>query len=281
MKKNQRSFITNNQAIAGIVVAVMILGLVVSVIAIIQTVYLPKWMEEREAEHMGVVADQFSQLKHSIDTLDASNSTTPITASITLGSKELGFLPSSRAFGHLQLAENAFKITSGDVYMFNTFTYSSQNGYFLDQTYTYEAGALILSQTDGNVMLYTPPFTVNLVGTNVYLVWNCINLRSQGGTTSVGGYGNYPLRVSYADRVSEPPILPVSSIDITTSYPVLWKNYLNESFQKADLTYGSGASFYTIVESPPDKITIYFSGYSVTLNIKKTVINLQIGPGWI
>jgi len=54
MKQKQnmiRSLKTRNEAVAGIVVAVMIVGLVLAVVSIIQTIYVPKWMETREAEH--------------------------------------------------------------------------------------------------------------------------------------------------------------------------------------------------------------------------------------
>jgi hypothetical protein len=286
MNKNHRcSFTRNNQAVAGIVVAVMILGLIVSVISIIQTVYIPKWMEEREAEHMSIVADQFAEFKHSIDTLDATNSTTPITLSITLGSKELGFLSSTRAFGHLQLVTNAFKIVcAGTPTDINSFSYASQNAYFLDQTYTFEAGAVILDQADGSVMLYTPQVTVTLNGNDVTLLWSCTDLDAQGGTSSMGGYGSYPLRVSYASRKSIPVLPSISNIVITTSHPALWEDYFDEAFSKAGLTKASSAAaYYSIATSgtPLDTVTIDFTGYAVDLSIFKTVINLQIGPGWV
>src|SRR5512136_2524116 len=93
-----RSIQTKDEEVAGIVVAVMIVGLVLAVISIIQTIYIPKWMEAREAEHMGVVSDQFSQLKFAVDTQIALKENTPVSTSITLGSRELGFFISNKAF---------------------------------------------------------------------------------------------------------------------------------------------------------------------------------------
>ena len=50
-------------AVVGIIATFLITGLIVIVISLIQTVYIPKWMEQTEADHMEVVSDQFSQLK--------------------------------------------------------------------------------------------------------------------------------------------------------------------------------------------------------------------------
>ena len=108
MRKIIRNIKKKDEAVAGIVVAVMIVGLVLAVVSIVQTIYVPKWMESREAEHMGVVSDQFSQLKFSIDTQIALKENVPISSSITLGSRELGFFMSNKAFGRLALISNGW-----------------------------------------------------------------------------------------------------------------------------------------------------------------------------
>ena len=58
---------TNDSAVVGIVTAMLIVGLIVTVIAIIQLVYVPIIMEQREAEHMDRVAEQFGFLTSVID----------------------------------------------------------------------------------------------------------------------------------------------------------------------------------------------------------------------
>ena len=106
-KPNLRKFNCSDDGVVGIVVAVLLIGLLVSVVSLIQYQYVPKWMEEKEAEHMDDVLTQFSQLKFAIDTQSASGQTnTPIATSITLGSKELPYLMSMRAFGTLGIINN-------------------------------------------------------------------------------------------------------------------------------------------------------------------------------
>jgi len=111
MKKMKNS----DDAVVGIVATFLIVGLIVTVISMIQAVYIPKWMEQTEADHMEVVADQFSQLKFAIDIQSANKKPDiPMSTSITLGNKVLPFLTSSRAYGSLDILsdECVVKITN-------------------------------------------------------------------------------------------------------------------------------------------------------------------------
>ena len=68
MKKiNIKDLNNSDDAVVGIIVAVLLIGLILVVISIFQTVFIPNWMEQIEAEHMDDVAQQFSQLKFAID----------------------------------------------------------------------------------------------------------------------------------------------------------------------------------------------------------------------
>ena len=153
-----RKFKKSNNGVVGIVVAVLLIGLMVSVVSLLQMVYVPKWMEQREAEHMDVVDAQFSQLKFAIDTQSSTGQfNIPIATSITLGSKELPYLMSIRAFGQLEILSDAFilRITNASNtfnYSIGTIEYSSSNAYYLDQSFIYEAGAIITSQQEGNMV---------------------------------------------------------------------------------------------------------------------------------
>ena len=62
-----KKFKNSDDAVVGIIVAILLIGLIILVISILQTVFIPNWMKQIEAEHMDEVADQFSQLKFAID----------------------------------------------------------------------------------------------------------------------------------------------------------------------------------------------------------------------
>jgi len=61
--KKLKSIKYSNEGAAGMVAAVLLIGLLFSFIAFIQAVYVPQWMEQKEAEHMEQVAIQFTQFK--------------------------------------------------------------------------------------------------------------------------------------------------------------------------------------------------------------------------
>ena len=61
-----KNFIRGNHAVAGVIEALLLVALVAIILSTIQLVYIPQVMNEREADHMEDVSNQFSFLK-SID----------------------------------------------------------------------------------------------------------------------------------------------------------------------------------------------------------------------
>jgi len=286
MRKIIRNIKKKDEAVAGIVVAVMIVGLVLAVVSIVQTIYVPKWMESREAEHMGVVSDQFSQLKFSIDTQIALKENVPISSSITLGSRELGFFMSNKAFGRLALISNGWSHritrTVGDTYEdnFGVLRYTSENAYFLNQAYNYEIGGVILNQTQGSVFIIKPEFSVlyNTSTRQVNLSLTCIDLIPNDEKTSITGYGTYPVRTEYLTSTNT-PITLVKSLAIITPFPTIWFNFLNSTLSDANLVKNTD---YTITKSS-NQVTVTFNYPPITnviFDLEKIQISTQITPGW-
>ena len=285
-----RKIKNNNNAVAGIVVAIMIVGLVIAIISILQTVYVPKWMEERESEHMEKVAEQFSQLKFALDSISVTEQSIPITTPITLGSKELGFLMSTRAFGALSIQPEKLVILTEDgtgneeEIWLDTIKYSSENAYYLDQTFVYEGGATILSQNQGNVMIAEPSFTVT-GSTYLNISMHVVNIVTVGGKTSIGGYGTYSIKTEYLNTSASTingSDNYLKNLTIETGYPLLWYKFINSTFSKLGLSFGSNPSINDYyMTSNDEKTTIYFYLVNAYFNIKVTDINVQIGPGWV
>lgn len=272
--------IEENDAVAGIVAAVMIVALVISVISIVQTVYVPNWMEEREYEHMEKVAAEFSRLSFAFDVLAETEQDIPITASITLGSKELGFLMSSRAYGSISILEDGcFLLTedtlgSQNLYPLLSLKYSSENAYYLDQSLIYESGAMIISQVEGDVMAGQPSFTTNPVDTNIS--FDVIQMEPLGERLTLGGYGTYPIRTEYINSYNE-TVIDLENFTIETNYPYVWHNFLNTSLS-IRFDYGTD---YTII-SADKTVMVDFSGtVNVDLKLKVITIGVEIGLGLV
>lgn len=286
MRKIIKSIRKKDEAVAGIVVAVMIVGLVLAIVSIIQTIYIPKWMESREAEHMGVVSDQFSNLKYTIDTQVTLKENVPISSSITLGSRELGFFMSNKAFGRLALISNgwAYRIvrTVGDTYEdnFGILRYTSENAYFLNQVYNYEIGGVVLNQTEGAVFIIKPEFSAQYNASTriANLSLTCIDLIPNDEKTSISGYGTYPVRTQYITATNS-TITLVQTLVIMTPFSSNWYNFLNSTLSDANLVKNTD---YTITKTT-NQVTITFTYPPLTnviLDLTKIQISAQITPGW-
>ena len=283
MKKMKNS----DDAVVGIVATFLIVGLIVTVISMIQAVYVPEWMEQTEADHMEVVADQFSQLKFAIDTQSAiKEPDTPISTSITLGNKELPFLTSSRAYGSLDILSDECMVTINDSnvtksksYPLGVIKYSSANAYFLNQAYICEAGAVILSQSQGNTMSIKPAFSVSY-GVDINISFTIINISTIGEKRSIGGYGTYPIQTEFSDN--DTTVFPdVKNITIDTNYQNAWQKFINNTLINSGLNHHSYGADFSISVDDDSMILKFNNSITVNLKLKHVTINAQIAPGWI
>jgi len=51
----------SDNGVVGIITAVLLIGLIISVFSIVQLVFVPVWMEKMEADHMDTVSHQIAQ----------------------------------------------------------------------------------------------------------------------------------------------------------------------------------------------------------------------------
>lgn len=285
MKKMKNS----DDAVVGIVATFLIVGLIVTVISMIQAVYIPKWMEQTEADHMEVVADQFSQLKFAIDTQSAIKEPgTPISTAITLGNKELPFLTSSRAYGSLDILSdecmvtiNYSNVTKSNSYPLGVIKYSSANAYFLNQAYICEAGAVILSQSQGNTMSIKPAFSVSYgYGSDINISFTILNISTIGEKRSIGGYGTYPMQTEFSG-VNVTNFTDVKNIIIDTNYQNAWQKFINNTLINSGLNHHSYGADFSISVNDDSMVLKFNKSITVNLKLKHVTINAQIAPGWI
>ena len=266
----------SDNAVVGIITAILLIGLLISVITIIQTVFVPKWMEQIESEHMDQVVDQFSQLKFSIDLQSVlQERNLPVASPITLGNRRTMFLSSSRSYGDLEIIQDECTVTIQNEttsynYPVGIIKYSSSNSYFIDQSFIYETGALIISQDEGNIISITPSIIVDNLTNDYNITLSIINISVVGNKASISGYGTYPIRIEFFNS-STINITNVYRITITTKYPESWENHLNYVFGD---DYVGINDFSTYAD---------FTGMTKNVNILLRVvdINAQIAPGWI
>jgi hypothetical protein len=276
---------TTDTAVVGVVTAVLLIGLIVSVVSLVQTIYIPKIMEQREAEHMDKVAEQFTYLTSVIDGQAADQSRNlPVATSITLGSKELPYMLSIKAFGTLEILDSARQInitlTNGSVQTFpvGVLTYASINGYFLDQSYTYEAGAMIVSQAEGNLMMVRPSFFIEYDSTynTLNISFDVVNITSVGKKTIASGFGTYPIQTEFYRVPTNVTFTGIRDITITTPLSNAWYVFI-DSLLKTTLNENQ----YDLTDTGQAMILDDFTSLTVNVFFKIIDIRAQIGPGWV
>jgi len=304
---------TTDNAVVGVITAILLIGLIVAVVSLVQTTYIPKIMEQREADHMDKVAEQFTYLTSIIDgqvvnamvaeqfsiiddqVVNAIKNK-PLSTAITLGSKELPYMLSVRAFGTLEILDNDARAI--DIYNdsddspfhfpIGAITYSSNNAYFLDQSYTYEAGAMIVNQfdPDGNSMMIPPFFSADYDTTTdtVTISFDVSNISSVGNKNIASGYGTYPIQTEFHHISKNLSYTNVSNITISTPFSDAWLTFINHSLKNANLNYaGYGSQFLLNNTEQALKLDFASSSNPPAVNIKVKIIEIraQIGPGWV
>ena len=270
-----RKIIDSDKGVVGIVVTTLLIGLMIAVIAIIQSVYVPQWLEQKEADHMHVVSYQFAQLKHALDILLVVEQKNAISTYITLGTTDIPIFGNGRTYDSLGILSDTYTVvvsngTDSLSFSLGTIKYSSGNSYFVDQSYIYEAGALILSQSGASILNGKPFFSVSNY-TNVSFTF--INISGLEAKKYAGGYGTYSIYMEYLNSTSY-TVDSFGFINITTIFPNAWRLVFNSS----SLRY-SGLSYE--INDTVDGISVGFSGSLGNLILKVVDISAQIAPGWI
>ena len=193
----KRVFIRNNSALAGVLEALLLIGLVAMILSVIQVSYIPNIMEQKESEHMDKVANQFSQLKSTIEIQsmmgviqsDDPIAHSPMSSPITLGSDKLSYFVTSWALGHVEIidkdaTDSLIKLSSAPTGYLNgipltSIKYEADNAYYIDQDYILEGGGVILEQDDGESMKVAPPIIVENNSGSINFIYSITVITSK------------------------------------------------------------------------------------------------------
>lgn len=232
--KKQHDIKTDN-AVVGIFTVVLIISLIIGVMAVINTVYVPQWMKQAEFRHMSEVSNQFSQLKYALDVQSITNGSSAIGSPVTMGTTEIPFLGVHQSFDELSIPSKSCTLTitnktgSNLSYTTDSIKFTSHNTNFIDQSYIYEAGSLILDQAEQCVLLARPSILVTTYGKNLSITF--INITA--GTSSnnfASGRGIFPIYTQVIQNNLQYTVMHnVTNITIQTDYPDAWDQAFNIS----------------------------------------------------
>ena len=297
-KMDLSSIQSNKTAVAGVIEALLLVALVSIIISTIQLVYIPEIMEQKEAEHMDEVENQFSHLKSVIDLQCQAKETGPISTAITLGSRELPYFVTARAFGRLHhipdvFSNNNIKIsneTSEKIFNLSSIEYESINAYYLNQNFILEGGGVILKQDDGGeAMKIHPPVYFEKAtedGNSTFrLDWTLYNFSVMGNKSVAEGYKGSYIRTQINPHQNASRIYTyenVSFVNISTDYYEAWNRSLNW------LKDQTNSEDNITIQKIDDQNLVYIKikdedqgKMNLTVNIEVVDINVQIGIGTI
>jgi hypothetical protein len=289
-----RRFGMQPQAVAGVIEALLLVALVSIVISTIQLVYVPQIMEQKEAEHMDQVFNQFSSMKSMIDMQSITKSSSPISSMITLGNSGLPYFITAEASGELSTQENStYKITinpppstlPSGIAPLTSIVYAADNAYFVDQSYILEGGGIIVEQPGelgGEPVMRADPSISSVNNTNsITIHMDLTHVVAIPGKDYTWGDKEQKcfIRTNYSSNTTHLDSIPAGGyIRVYTKYLNAW----NQSVHSILGVYDThGYLDINDVSGNPGYIEIKPGTKSILLQLNVIDMYVQIGPGWI
>jgi hypothetical protein len=230
----------------------MMLGIFLSILAMIFTVYIPTWAKTGEANHMESVESSFLDLKSTIEAQIADEDGVGTTRStrIKLGAEGGAVLGIGRTSGSLDFTNFGFNFEiyntndTTDIYgrSYGKIFFRSDNIYFENQYFTYENGAVIVEQEGKTVLRAKPDFNIKydeLTGKTTIVITQ-IQLTGEG--ENLGGTNYHTIDTKLVQSIGESHKLIWTeskgfpngqnlTFNITTKFGNIWQDFLNDELE--------------------------------------------------
>lgn len=191
-----RIFEKDEEGVSNVVTTILLFSLFMIMFSTIMSIYIPNWSKGREYEHSLKVEEDIITLKNTMD-MQMLRDDTDVTMSTPLevGYPGLPFNGMGTVNGVVYISPSASRfnisiLNTSDSqqlgYSYGSLYYTSIYSNFPPQTYSYEDGAVILSQDNKNIKLSGPHFNARTA--NTYLL---SDTGSSEPAQPDGGYGLY------------------------------------------------------------------------------------------
>ncbi len=295
---------SDDSGVSNVVSLVLIAGIIISLMGMVFTTYLPAWGKDIEAQTLNSVMDSFMDLKSGVDTLAVSGDPgTSLTTKMTLGSNGGPMFGFGRCTGSLDLRMDdglleISDVTGGGNIIYaqsrGNVVYTSSNTYVEEQIIALEAGAIIRDQSGLPVLKGQPNMVINrepnTEDTTLYLML----ITLEGETRSDSGTGSYMIKTTLLSE--QTTYYPMGARDvnnvitdrsdirltITTDYPTLWTDVFTDMAVEEGFIAEDGDAAYTpgnppeyLISSAGGTVTLTLYGMVGDLVLKSTVFELQ------
>jgi hypothetical protein len=291
---NAKDMISGEDAISTVVSAVLLFGIVVSVVTLVHVQFIPEWKTSAEQSHMDDVFYDMAGMKNQLDILSGYARTDPstslsISVPIKMGGASLSMFSSEKSSGRLTVNGDDFGVTimgttpgidyDSDPFLMDlgTVSYMSDNNYFVDQKYVYEGGALILSQNSYSLMRLGPQMDIRKAGnsSNITVEFSLIDLNGPRKAISSNSIEEVNFRTNGSDSLYWDGVLFTDiTMTVQTSYASSWESYFETIADDAGIDAGD----YSV--SSNDTAVVFFlegsSGEDIRINVTKTYFDARL-----
>jgi len=282
-----------NAAVAGVIEALLLVALVAIIISMIQLVYIPQVMEQREADHMDQVFNQFSSLKAMVDMQGTARSFSPISSMLPLGSPRLPYFLTVPGQGRI-VYEASSRITvnpapydekthalfPAEGLNISCLHYEAENAYFVDQEYILEGGGIVMQQQGSRSVMLADPSVSDRNESSLILRIDLPVFMEKAGKAQAEGEGKCFIRTNYSSNRTYVDLAFHGIIRIYTDYVTAWNQTLHDIL---GVYHQNG---YLTISLDPDPSPQYVEITALTkknVELHLNIINIyvQIGPGWV
>lgn len=236
---------------------------ILALVTMITTQWAPEWTKGKESEHMREVESQFQSLKALLDQLALSgNTNTQVSTPITLGSEGVPLF-SGDARGNVSLLSsnsnsyNTVSVSNStgrfERVAYGSISYASLNTEFIDQTFLYECGCIIVRQSDGQLVTTGPALLINNVSGSLSMSITLISIYSDGSSYTGSGTVGVQCRI-VSEKVTDTKTWVNGEsvrINVTSVAYHAWYDY----FMEVVPDWGVGPSQFTVSEDSAAKVT--------------------------
>ncbi|AKB20430.1 hypothetical protein [Methanosarcina sp. WH1] len=299
----------SESGIAAAIAAALLLGIIVATMTTIQVHYVPVWKEDAEYAHMSDVWQDMTRFKSNVDILAAGaemnpNSRITLNSPIQMGGADLPFIGDMKTGGTIAINNDIsgmLIVVDDDMLGYDSnktldytgsVSYCPTNTHYVDETYCYENGALIVARNGRSMMKLSPGIVlengtgissvnlsvraVTLDGKRRVMASNSIEdimLTSQNfinlyDSDDLFTNGNKTLKAN------------VTSVDLTvyTENTEAWEEYFEDSVDESGIPLQEGTDYnitndtYTVKFSlSPENKSINFKAYSTLIKIETEI----------
>jgi hypothetical protein len=304
-KHNKRYFhhFSDNSAVSNVVTSIMMLGILLTILAMIFTVYIPIWAKTGESTHMEEVENSFLDLKSTIDKQITDNEGigSSFSTRIKLGAEGGSILGIGRTSGLLDFEPDEFSLNvynTDDLnniygYSHGNIRFESENIYYTNQYFTYENGAVIIDQEGKTAMRAEPHFNVNYDSVANKTTLDTTLIQLIGSPGGIAGTDYHTINSKLVQSIGKSNVLywTVSkgftygqniTFNLTTKYGPLWKNFFESKLENLPGPIRNTTTTITMTErtDPTTDENIYTVVLEIdrinVLDCKKGIIEISI-----